>query len=263
LGPFLPIVSELRPCQYAAMPRASDYLMQGFTYHLTQRCHSRHFLLKFARDRDVYRKWLQEGVKRHGVPVYGFCITNNHVHILAHADSVEAVSGLMHLASGSTAKQYNIRKERTGSMWEHPYQCTIVEDGRHLLNCLTYINLNMVRAGVVRHPAEWKWCGHDELLQRRMRYRILNVERLLESLGVGTERELGEWYTDAIERRIAEGRLGREGHWTESLAVGSQSFVGLTTQQYTNRGTFDVKAIDGPDEHVWAVREVRDPYSVV
>jgi len=39
------------------------------------------------------------------------------------------------LASGATAKQYNLRKGRTGSMWQHPYHCTMVEDGRHLLNC--------------------------------------------------------------------------------------------------------------------------------
>jgi hypothetical protein len=31
-------------------------------------------------------------------------------------------------------------------MWEHPFHCTVVEDGRHLLNCLVYISLNMVRA---------------------------------------------------------------------------------------------------------------------
>jgi putative transposase len=128
------------------MPRASDYLPPGYTYHLTQRCHDRRFLLRFVRDRDAYREWLRIAGVRHRVPVYGFCITSNHVHVLAHADSAESVSGFMHLASGSTAKQYNLRKGRSGSMWEHPFHCTVVEDGRHLLNCLVYISLNMVRA---------------------------------------------------------------------------------------------------------------------
>ena len=108
------------------MPRASDYLLPGYIYHLTQRCHNRQHLLCFARDRDVYRAWLREGVERHRVPVYGFCITSNHIHVVAHADDVAAIAQFMHLASGATAKQYNLRKERTGSMWEHPYQCRIV-----------------------------------------------------------------------------------------------------------------------------------------
>jgi REP element-mobilizing transposase RayT len=32
------------------------------------------------------------------VPVYGYCLTSNHVHLVVHADRAEAVSGLMHLA---------------------------------------------------------------------------------------------------------------------------------------------------------------------
>jgi putative transposase len=242
------------------MPRASDYLLQGYTYHLTQRCHDRQFLLRFAHDRDVCRAWLREGVKRHRVPVYGFCVTSNHVHILAHVDSLEAVSQFMHLASGSTAKQHNLRKDRSGAMWEHPYQCTIVEDGRHLLNCLTYINLNMVRAGAVAHPREWKWCSHDELLGQRQRYRILNTERLIESLGIGTEQELRQWYTDAVEQRLASRQLQREAHWTDALAVGSREFVGRTTQEYGNRRSFDLEQVSSPDGQGWAVREAPAAY---
>ena len=98
------------------MPRASDYLIEGYTYHLTHRCHNRKFLLRFARDRDAYREWLREGIRRHRVPVYGYCLTSNHVHLVVHADRAEAVSGLMHLAAGATAKQYNLRKGHLGSL---------------------------------------------------------------------------------------------------------------------------------------------------
>ncbi len=242
------------------MPRASDYLLPGYTYHLTHRCHDRQFLLRFAKDRDTYREWLRVGVKRHSVPVYGFCITSSHVHILAHVDSVESVSSLMHLASGATAKRYNLRKGRMGSMWQHPYHCTIVEDGRHLLNCLTYINLNMVRAGVVRGPVEWRWCSHDELLGSRTRYRILNIERLLESLGGISERRFRRWYSDAVEERIARGQMQREPLWTDSLAVGSEAFVEGATQQYKNRWTFDIAQQQVSGTQAWTVRESSASY---
>lgn len=245
------------------MPRASDYLLPGYTYHLTQRCHGQEFLLRFGRDRDVYREWLREGVRRHEVPLYGFCLTRNHVHVVAHVDSVEAVSRLMHLASGSTAKQFNLRKSRSGSMWEHPYHCTIIEDGRHLLNCLVYVNLNMVRAGVVSHPREWKWCSHDELVGRRKSYRILNLERLLESLGGTTEHALRQWYEGAVEERIAVRQFQREAHWTESLVVGSATFVRRTTREYSNRRTLDIEQFSGADGRGWLAREPRASYGAV
>lgn len=88
------------------MPRASDYLLEGYTYHLTHRCHNREFFLRFVLDRDVYRELLREGVRRHRVPVYGYCVTSSHVRLIVHAGSVEAVSNLIHLAGrwGQTLK---------------------------------------------------------------------------------------------------------------------------------------------------------------
>lgn len=44
----------------------------------------------------------------------------------------------MHLASGATAKQFNMRTGHLGALWETPFHCTVVEDGRHLFNCLHY-----------------------------------------------------------------------------------------------------------------------------
>ena len=73
------------------MPRASRYLREGYTFHLTHRCHDRRFLLKFARDRNTYREWLRQAVKRYEVPVYGFNITSNHVHLIVHVDDTERV----------------------------------------------------------------------------------------------------------------------------------------------------------------------------
>ena len=245
------------------MPRASEYLQEGYTYHLTQRCHNREFLLRFVRDRDAYREWFREGVARHGVPVYGFCLTSNHVHVVLHATDVEAVSALMHLASGSTAKQYNLRKGRTGSMWQHPYQCTVVEDGAHLFNCLCYVDMNMVRAGRVSHPREWRWCGHDELVGARRRYCLLDVERLLRSLEVDDVHAFRKRYTEAIERRLADGQLAREPHWTESLVVGSRGFVESTQREYSRRYRFDTEQLGTGEDQVWVVREQREAYAPV
>jgi putative transposase len=208
------------------MPRACDYLLEGHTYHLTHRCQNREFHLRFKADRDAYREWLREGVRRFRVPVYRYCITGNHVHVVLHADDPDAVSGLMHLAAGSTAKRYNLRKGHLGSVWEHPYHCTIVQDGQHLLNCLRYVDLNMVRAGAISHPCEWRWCGYDELTGTRTRYRIIDTERLLESLAFpGCQHELARLHAAGIAEQIARRELRREPEWTEALAVGSGGFV--------------------------------------
>jgi len=240
------------------MPRASTYLIKGYTYHLTHRCHNRDFHLRFARDRERYRAWLREGVRRFAVPIYDYAITHNHVHVVAHADDVEAVSRLMHLASGALAKHYNLRKAHLGSVWEHPYQCTLVQDGRHLLNCLCYVDLNMVRAGKVSRPRDWRWCGHDELMGYRKRYRVINMERLLQSLGIANARDFQELYAEAIAHRLEQGNQSREAHWTESLAVGSESFIRNAAALYNKRYKLHLAKLEGTSSEVWCVRESSD-----
>jgi len=51
------------------------------------------------------------------------------------------------------AQESNERKGRKGAYWEDRYHATAIETGEHLLRCLVYVDLNMVRAGVVKHPS--------------------------------------------------------------------------------------------------------------
>ena len=238
------------------MPRASRYLVKGYTYHLTHRCHDRRFLLKFSQEREAYRKWLRTGSQRYGVPVYGYCVTSNHVHVIVHATDPHAVGRLMQLPAGSVARQLNERKQHEGSVWEHPYQCTMIEDGQHLLNCLRYVDLNMVRCGTVEHPETWRWCGYDELVGARKRYRLIDIDRLLHSLDLDSHAELARLHADGIRDQIERKELARVAHWTEALAVGSKEFVTRTRSQYQRRRLFVETGIDtDQDQDAWMLRE--------
>ena len=63
----------------------------------------------------------------------------------------------MQLVSGATGQAYNRRKNRKGAFWEDRFYTTVIEDGVHLLRCMAYIELNMVRAGAVKHPKDWEF----------------------------------------------------------------------------------------------------------
>lgn len=244
------------------MPNASRYLEPGYTYHLTHRCHDRRFLLKFARDRDMYRRWLREGARRYRVPVYNYCVTSNHVHVITHVNDVEAVASMMQLASATMARHWNRRKTHEGSVWEHPYKCTKVQDGQHLLNCLRYVSLNMVRAGEVGHPDGWRWCGHDELTGKRTRYTVLSPDRLLQSLDIASITDFRKLYLAGLKEAMDREGLAREPVWTESLAVGDRAFVEQAAQSRLDRTRFEY-APASEDGQVWSVREPGDAYTPV
>lgn len=132
---------------------------------------------------------------------------------------------MMQKLEGDFAGYYNRRKHRSGAFWEDRFHCTMVEGGEHLWNCVVYIDLNMYRAGVVAHPGEWLWCGYNELIGKKTRYRLLDLDRLLESLGISDVKSFTDEYLARIEHAIAARKLEREKRWTESIAVGSKEYI--------------------------------------
>jgi hypothetical protein len=64
------------------MPRANRYCLAGHVWHLTERCHGKQFLLKFARDRRAWVRWLYVARRCFGLCVLNHQVTSNHVHLL-------------------------------------------------------------------------------------------------------------------------------------------------------------------------------------
>ena len=74
------------------------------------------------------------------------------------------------MVAGRTGQEYNQRKNRNGAFWEDRYHATAVSSDRHLIQCLVYIDLNTVLAGVVTHPSEWNFGGYNEIQKHSERY---------------------------------------------------------------------------------------------
>lgn len=242
------------------MPRANRYILPGFTYHITHRCHNRSFLLRFALDRDVYRKMLRERLQAFPVSLFTYCITSNHVHLLVRVrDGREATLGeFMQSLAGDFAQHYNLRKKRHGAFWGDRYHAVMVDSGPYFWDCLRYIDLNMVRAGAVAHPKEWSWCGCQELLGIKKRNRLVDVAELLYRVGDGISLDgFRTEYSESLETALSVRDLNRDARWTESLAVGSRSFVEEVGDQIPNRMQVVKEPVDGVSNS-WIVREDRE-----
>jgi len=50
---------------------------------------------------------------------------------------------------------------RTGTLWEGRYKACLIQADCYLLGCQRYIELNPVRAGMVEHPAEYRWSSYQ------------------------------------------------------------------------------------------------------
>jgi putative transposase len=134
----------------------------------------------------------------------------------------------------------------------------MIDGGDHLWNCLRYIDLNMVRAGVICHPSEWPWCGYQELVGKRERFRLLEIDRLVDLLGLSDRESLAEIHGKRIVEAISAGRLNREKIWTESIAVGSEAFLReIALKNKIRKKLIMARTGDGS----WCVREDHTRYT--
>ncbi|PCJ52110.1 MAG: transposase, partial [Planctomycetota bacterium] len=156
------------------MPRAYRFFLPGYIYHITHRCHNKDFLLRLKKDRKNWTEWLFEAKQRYQLSILNYTITSNHIHLLVKETGNNVIPNSLHLIAGSTAQAYNKRKNRKGAYWEDRYHATAVQDSGHFIRCMAYIDLNMVRAGVVNHPADWEFGGYHEIRKPKSRYKIID-----------------------------------------------------------------------------------------
>ena len=156
-----------------------------------------------------------------------YMVTSNHIHLLLYdiADR-ECIPRTIQLIAGRTGQEFNQRKRRKGAFWEDRYHATAVESREHLIQCILYIDLNMVRAGVVSHPLEWgRFSGYKEIQNPKERYSLIDHAQLVTLLGKEGTDDLIDSHAAWVDDAVKQGNKPREVKWTESIAVGSKEFV--------------------------------------
>jgi putative transposase len=131
----------------------------------------------------------------------------------------------MQLIAGRTGQEYNDRKNRKGAFWEDRYDATAIASDIHLVHCMTYIDLNMVRAAVVKHPQDWHTGGYYEIQNTSTRYNIINLNELKSILNLGSTEELKLQQNYWIDYYLNNGGMTYDKKWSQSIALGNQSFV--------------------------------------
>jgi putative transposase len=120
----------------------------------------------------------------------------------------------------------------------------------------------MVRAGEVKHPMEWGWCGYQELMGVRDRYRIVEIDALLSMLGYTDIKMMREQYKNGVNIQIARGNLTRNPIWSENLAVGGRSFIDEMKKKVFSTRKYLTEGKSGEELPTWSIRDTKGTYFV-
>jgi len=84
----------------------------------------------------------------------------NHVHLLLTSRRADGSALLMKHLGQRYVQHVNRTYARSGTLWEGRFRSCLVDAEPYLLACQRYIELNPVRAAMVRHPRQYRWSSY-------------------------------------------------------------------------------------------------------
>ena len=154
------------------------------------------------------------------------------------------------------SRYYNRRHHRKGFFWSERFKSVIVDNGETLINCLAYIDLNPIRAGIVKKPEEYRWCtlgyhaqthnrdqflstdfGLREFALEGARVRLAHYRRFVYEKG-GLIKEV-EDRSKGLELNGVDRFRYRTRYFTDSGIIGTKEFVSRFYQAF--KGNFSSK----------------------
>jgi len=142
------------------MPRRARLVAPGIPLHIIQRGNNRQACFFHDDDYSLYLDWLLDYSELAGCTMHAYVLMTNHVHLLLTPGTKES-AGLLMKRLGQRYVQYvNRTYRRSGTLWEGRFRSCIAQEDIYLLICQRYIELNPVRAGMVRYPADYRWSSY-------------------------------------------------------------------------------------------------------
>jgi putative transposase len=209
--------------RFIVVPRKPRFYLSGLPVHAVQRGRSREAVFFEDSDYRAYLEWLREGAGRYKCDIHAYVLMTNHIHVLATPSDAEGISRMMQYVGRRYVPYINYQYGSSGSLWEGRYKASLVQEESYLLTCMRYIELNPVRADMVRHPREYRWSSYRENVEGR-EDSLITPHKVYLSLGRSAGRRR-EAYRALFKAHIDDSEFNQiRAAWQTGTPLGNEYF---------------------------------------
>ena len=184
------------------MARLPRYFVKGQPQHIIQRGNNRELIFVDNDDYRFYLECLERAIKINKLSVHAYVLMINHVHILASPEVETSISKTLQSVGRRYVQYFNYTYKRTGTLWEGRYKATVIDSDQYLLTCMRYIELNPVRADMVKQPNEYSWSSYAANAEGKNN-KLIKPHEVFRQLGVNeAERQLA--YSQLFQSAIGK-----------------------------------------------------------
>jgi putative transposase len=131
-------------------------VVEGFPHHVTQRGVRRQRTFFSDADYRAYLDIVRRQLEEPQLGILAYCLMPNHVHFVVVPYSRRALSRFFSEVHKRYARRTNLLNDWKGHMWQQRFY-SVAMDEPHCTAAMRYVELNPVRAGLVRRASDWPW----------------------------------------------------------------------------------------------------------
>ena len=143
------------------MPRQARERSRSGIYHIMLRGINQQTIFEEDEDRHRFIKTLGYYKTISNYALHGYCLMNNHVHLLIREND-ESISQVIKRVSSSYVYWYNQKYDRCSHLFQDRFRSEVVETDAYFLVALRYIHQNPLRAGMVKDNGTYLWSSYRE-----------------------------------------------------------------------------------------------------
>jgi REP element-mobilizing transposase RayT len=183
-----------------ARPLRIEY--EGAVYHITARGNERSKIFFSKKDYEKFKEYLAEAQQKFGFFLHAYVLMTNHYHLIIETPD-KNLSRVMHHINSSYTTYINVKRKRSGHLFQGRFKAILVDRDSYLLELSRYLHLNPVRANMTQKPEEYFYSSYRAYISG-ITENIVRTDTVL-GLLTGNEKEAKELY-----RNFVEGVLGEE-----------------------------------------------------
>jgi putative transposase len=154
------------------MARLARVVAPGLAHYITQRGNRGQPTFFCDEDYQHYLATMGQWCDAHQVEIWAYCLMPDHVHLIAVPQSADGLGRAIGEAHRRYTRMVNGREEWRGHLWQGRF-ASFVLDEPYVLTAARYVELNPVRAGMVKTASRYRWSsaaahvrGRDDMLVR-------------------------------------------------------------------------------------------------
>ena len=168
------------------MARALRAEYEGAFYHVTSRGNDRNRIFFNKTDYAKFKAYLEEGINKFGYRLHAYVLMGNHYHLLLETPNAN-LSKIMHYLNSSYTTYINIKRDRSGHLFQGRFKAILIQKDNYLLELSRYMHLNPVKAGMVEKPQDYIHSSYksyieekkDEIVYRELILSMISRKRKL------------------------------------------------------------------------------------